>query len=180
MKSSIKFLPSLIDCVDFSPELVYEHLCNIDPSKACGPDLLPGFLLKNCAEFIAAPLAYLFNLSMRTGMLPEDWTTANVVPVFKRNKRNLVCNYRPISLTSLVVKTMERIILSSLTDTLTKNGLLNSNQYGFRKGHSTLHLFLEAVNDWAETLDCRGSCHCLLLDFAKAFDSVPHKHLAIT
>ena len=57
--------------------------------------------------------------------------------------------------------------------------MLNSNQYGFRKGHSTLHLLLEAVNDWAETLDCRGSCHCLLLDFAKAFDSVPHKHLLL-
>ena len=39
-----------------------------------------------------------------------------------------------------------------------KNGLLNSNQYGFRKGHSTSHLLIEAVNDWAETLDCRGSC----------------------
>ena len=107
LKSSVKFSPSLIDSVEFSPAIVYEHLCNIDASKACGPDLLPGFLLKHCAEFIAGPLAYLFSLSMRTGNLPQDWVTGNVVPVFKRNQRNLVSNYRPISLTSLVVKTME-------------------------------------------------------------------------
>ena len=69
--------------------------------------------------------------------------------------------------------------MSSLTDILTKSGLLNSNQYGFRKGHSTSHLLIEAVNDWAETLDCRDSCHCLLLDFAKAFYSVPHQHLLL-
>ena len=119
---------------------------------------------------------------MRTGTLPRDWTTANVVPVFKHDKRNLVSNYRPISLTSLVVKTMEQIILSSLTsltDILIAHGLLNFNQYGFCKGCSTLHLLLEAVNDWAEILDCRGSCHCLFLDFAKAFDSVPHNPLSL-
>ena len=179
LKSSIKFSQSLIDSVEFSPSVVHEYLCNVDVSKACGPDLLPGFLLKHCAEFIAPPLAYLFTFSMRTGTLPQDWVTANIVPVFKRNKRNLACNYRPISLTSLVVKTMERIILSHLTDVLIKNGLLNSHQYGFRKAHSTSHLLIEAVNDWAEILECRGSCHCLLLDFAKAFDSVPHQRLLL-
>lgn len=67
----------------------------------------------------------------------------------------------------------------NLNSILTKTGFLNSNQYGFCKGHSTSHLLLEAVNDWAETLNCHGSCHCLLLDFAKAFDSVPHQHLLL-
>ena len=113
VKSSIDFSPSIIDSVNFSPATVYDHLCNINASKACGPDFLPGFLLKHCAEFIATPLAYLFNLSVRTGKLPQDWVTGNVVTVFKRNKKNIVSNYRPISLTSLVIKTMEQIILSS-------------------------------------------------------------------
>ena len=57
--------------------------------------------------------------------------------------------------------------------------LLNSNQYEFRKGYSTVYLLLKAVNDWAEILDRRGSYQCLLLDFAKAFDSVPHNHLLL-
>jgi len=83
---------------------------------------------------------------MYTGSLPQDWVTANVVPVYKRNKKNLASNYRPISLTSLVVKTIEQIILCSLMRILTKNGMLNSQQYGFRKRHSTSHLLMEAVN----------------------------------
>ena len=77
-------------------------------------------------------------------LLPKDWIAANVIPVFKRNKRNLACNYQPISPTSLVVKTMERIILGSLTDVLTSNGLLNPHQYGFCRAHSTSHLLIEA------------------------------------
>ena len=58
---------------------------------------------------------------------------------------------------------MERIILSRMTDIFIAHGLLNSNQYGFRKGRSTLHLLLEAVNDWTEILDCRSSCHSLFV-----------------
>ena len=69
---------------------------------------------------------------------------------------------------------MERIILTNLTDVICKNNLLSSQQYGFRKSHSTSHLLLETINDWSEVLEHRTSCHCLFLDFSKAFDSVPH------
>ena len=51
---------------------------------------------------------------------------------------------------------------------LTKNGMLNSYQCGFRKGHSTSHVLIKAINDWAEALNCCSSCHCSLLDFAKS------------
>ena len=95
------------------------------------------------------------------------------MPVFKSGNKNIVNNYRPISLTSLIVKTMERIIHSKLTDVLTANGLLNSHQCGFHRSHS------QALNDWAEALEHRDSCHCLFLDFAKTFDSVPHQHLLL-
>ena len=116
---------------------------------------------------------------MRTGSLPRDWVTANVVPVFKRDKKNFVSNYRPISLTSLIVKTMEWIIFGKVSEVLHANKVLSSHQYGFRKSHSTSHLLLEAVNDWTQTLEQRGTCHCLFLDFAKAFDSVPHQRLLL-
>ena len=59
LKSSVKYSSSnsLIDSIEFSPAIVYKHLCNIDTPKACGLDLLPGFLLMHCAGFIASPLA---------------------------------------------------------------------------------------------------------------------------
>ena len=74
---------------------------------------------------------------------------------------------------------MERLIHSNLTSVLESPDLISVHQFGFRKHHSTTHLLLEAVHDWAKALECRDSCHCLCLDFAKAFDSVPHHRLLL-
>ena len=104
--------------INFLPQDVFTYLSLNDISKACGPDLITGFVLKSGAEFIASPLSYLFMTSMHTATLPKDWVTANVVPVFKRDDKSVVKNYRPISLTSLVVKTMERIIYSQVLSVL--------------------------------------------------------------
>ena len=59
LQQSTTISPSLVDCFEFTPADVYDYLSNIDGSKACGPDLLPGFLLKHCASSLASPLAYL-------------------------------------------------------------------------------------------------------------------------
>ena len=77
------FNDSIISVIELSASVVCEYLSSLDTTKACGPDLLPAFLLKHCAEAISAPLAYLFNKSMSTGTLPHDWVSANVVPVYK-------------------------------------------------------------------------------------------------
>ena len=82
--------------------------------KDCGPDLLTSRLLKLGADFIALSLARLFQKSLSSGKLPLDWTSANIVPIHKKGDEHLPSNYRPISLASLVVKIMERIIHSKL------------------------------------------------------------------
>ena len=158
---------------------MFVQLNSIDVSKACGPDLITGFLLKKDAEVLASPLSYLFTTSMCTAALPRDWVTANVVPVFKRDDKSVVKNYRPISPTSLVVKTMEKIIYSNLISALESHDKISSCQYGFRKNCSASHLLVQVVHDWAKALNYRGSSHCLFLDFAKAFDSVPHQRLLL-
>ena len=158
---------------------MYDTLLTLDVSKACGPDLIPAYLLKCCAEEISSPLSFLFQKSMSTGTLPRDWVCANIVPVFKRDDKHVPSNYRPISLTSIVIKTMERIIHSELTAVLESNNLISAQQFGFRNHHLTTHLLLEAVHDWAGALECHDCCHCLFLDFAKAFDSVPHHRLLL-
>ena len=118
LKKSLDFFPSLLSTVEFLPQEVFTYLSVIDISKACGPDLITGFVLKSGAEFIASPLSYLFTTSMSTAILPKDWVTANVVPVFKRDDKSIVKNYHPISLTSLVVRTTERIIYSQVFSVL--------------------------------------------------------------
>ena len=83
---------------------------NLNCNKACGPDLLSARLLKMSDEFIAPSLAQIFQLSLSSGKLPLDWVSANIVPIHKKGDKHLTTNYRPISLTSIVVKIMERII----------------------------------------------------------------------
>ena len=142
---------------------------NLHCDKACGPGLLPSRLLKLGAEFIAPSLAQLFQQSLSSGKLPLDWISANVVPVHKKGDERLPSNYHLISLTSIVVKIMERLIA-----TLEYHNILDDCQFGFRHKCSTVSLLLEAVNDWAVSLENRNSTHCVFLDLAKAFDSVSH------
>ena len=118
----------------------------IDTMKACGPDQIPGHLLKERAPWIAEPLSMLFNLSLRLGSLPQDWTSANVVPVFKRGDKHLMSNYRPISLTSLVVKIMERLVQDEVMKFLTDNNKLSDIQHGFRPRHSCQTQLLETFH----------------------------------
>jgi len=110
LENSSTYLCLIIKPVSFTPKEVYYELVNFDVSKACGLDHITPKLLKLSADFISGPLSQLFNQSMSSGTLPKDWTTANIVPIHKKGEHCLVKNYRPISLTSIVVKVMEKVI----------------------------------------------------------------------
>ena len=77
---------------------------------------LTPFLLKTAAEHIFVPLSmsHLFNQSLQMGTLPFNWVSANIVPIHKRNDKHIPGNYRPISLTSIVIKVFERILFRHL------------------------------------------------------------------
>ena len=90
--------------IQTSIEEVTKKLKAINPSKAYGPDQIPGRLLKECTSEIAPSLTRLINLSLGVGCVPNDWKCANIVPVFKKGNKEDVINYRPISLLSLVSK----------------------------------------------------------------------------
>ena len=85
---------------------VGELLLTLDVNKATGPDGLSARLLREAALVISDPLSKLFNMSLNRGKLPRDWKCANITPVYKNAGKEYVSNYRPISLTSLVVKTL--------------------------------------------------------------------------
>ena len=178
-EQSMLMSTSHIDEVVITEEDVYEFLCKIDTSKACGPDEIPGQLLKEGAPLIAEPLSILFNNSLQFGSLPRDWISANVTPVFKKGDKHLPKNYRPISLTSLVVKLMEKIIYRKRMDFLLENNKLNPYQHGFRQHHSCQTQLIETIHCWANALDRGLTSHIIFLDFAKAFDTVPHQRLIL-
>ena len=108
----------------------------MDPSKSSGPDNIPERLFKEGAPWIAEPLTKLFNLSMSSSELPSDWIRANITPVFKKGSKHLPNNYRPVSLTSIVVNTMERLVHRELSKYLSHYHKLCPTQHGFRSRHS--------------------------------------------
>ena len=108
------------------------HLKSLSVKKSPGPDRLTNELLSNCSEALAEPLAFIIHLTLSTGVLPQDWKLANVVPLPKSGCPSLVVNYRPISLTSSVCKLAEKVVSTRLKNFLDPYSVLSLHQYGFR------------------------------------------------
>ena len=166
-----------ISNIEFDIVDILQALKSLKVDSATGPDGIPSRLLKNVAQVIAVPLKRIFRFSFLTGTLPDSWLSANVTPVFKKGSPTLPDNYRPISLTSVVSKVMERVIRSKLTCYLFDNNLISQHQHGFLAKRSTLTQLLECTNEWSLAVACRKSVDVVYLDLAKAFDSVSHTKL---
>jgi hypothetical protein len=158
---------------------VFKLLSEIIPNKATGPDELPPRLLKECANEIAPIITLLFNQSLLSGVIPQDWKIANVCPIFKKGNKSTLENYRPVSLTSVLSKVLEHIIYSNISKHLEQFNILSPRQHGFRSGHSCESQLILALNDWAKVIDAKGQSDIAILDFSKAFDTVPHKRLML-
>ena len=116
-QEDISSLPSMedspfpqISSVNITVEGVASLLTNLKPHKAPGPDNIPASFLKETANEIA-PILHIYKSSLDQGLLPVDWKSANISPIFKKGNRAQVCNYRPVSLTSICSKILEHIII---------------------------------------------------------------------
>jgi len=137
----------VLDTVVFDERNIIAAVRKLKANLSAGPDGLPPLLYKRLQSSIAKPLALLFTQLFSTGVVPEAWKTAIIVPVFKKGSASNVANYRPISLTCLASKIMERVIDICIYDHLASNNLLSGNQQGFIKGRSTCTNLLESMND---------------------------------
>jgi len=115
---------------------------------SAGPDALPPLFFTYHKYCVAKPLALLFTQMLSVGFVPSDWLRAIIIPLFKKGSAVIATNYRPISLTCVASKIMERIIAKALLEHLVENDLLSSAQHGFLKGKSTCTNLLESYNDW--------------------------------
>jgi hypothetical protein len=163
--------------IEVSREEVMKKLKALKIDKSPGPDALHPRILKEAAEEIALPLAHIFNKSREESKLPQIWKDANVSPLFKKGKRSDPGNYRPVSLTCIICKVMESIIRDRLMKHMDENKLLSDHQHGFLSGRSSSTNLLKVLDSWTESLDGGTPLDAVYLDFAKAFDSVPHERL---
>jgi Reverse transcriptase (RNA-dependent DNA polymerase)/Endonuclease-reverse transcriptase/PHD-finger len=165
--------------VKFSTYEVFQCLTKLREDAATGPDEIPARILKYCAVSVAPSLSALYNHSIINGALPHDWRVANVIPIFKSGKKEDITNYRPISLTSIICKTMERIISTEIMKYIKAANILNTNQHGFVPGRSCSTLLTKVLDDWQYALEdpkCK-QVDAVLLDWSKAFDQISHKKL---
>jgi len=127
------------------------------------------------------PLKIIFDLSIKTRRLPHDCMAISCgipAPYTKKGvKSDPDANYRPISLTSIVCKIIERFIRDHIMDHFVKNNLFTKQQYGFIKDRSTVLQLLSVLDYWTEKLEKGGQVDVIYTDFEKAFDKVPHKRL---
>ena len=158
-------------------DMVRRELRKLRADKSPGVDELSPRLLLHVQEEICYPLWRLFLLTLREGGVPDDWKRANVVSIFKAGSRSKAENYRPVSLTSQICKMFEALVRDALVGYLEANGLIRASQHGFRKGRSCLTNLLRFLDEVTDGLDGGGSVDVIFLDFAKAFDKVPHERL---
>jgi hypothetical protein len=133
--------------------------------------------LQQLLEEVAPALKIIFSRSLEEGEVPMDWRTANVTPIFKKGVKADPGNYRPVSLTSVCCKVLESIIRDDLMEHLLRNNLMRESQHGFMARKSCTTNLLEFLETLTRTVDEGNAMDVIFLDFAKAFDKVPHRRL---
>lgn len=171
-------IPS-IHRIEVTQKGVLKQLQNLNPKKAAGPDLIPTRVLKECANEVTPYLCTIFQLSLDKGKVPSDWKHARITAIYKKGKRDLASNYRPVSLTSVTCKILEHIIFHSIINHYEKHNILVDHQHGFRKSRSCETQLINTIEAIATSLEKQKQVDLLVLDFSKAFDSVPHKRLLL-
>ena len=145
--------------------------------KSAGLDKISNKLLKAAGETIITSLQHIFNLSIDTGIFPDEMKHTKVTPIYKSGDKKDCGNYRPISVTSAVAKILEKLVCKQLKYFLEYNEIISINQSGFRSHHSTETALLHLTNQCLVNMDKGHINGVLFLDLKKAFDTVDHEIL---
>lgn len=166
-----------INDIHVTVDMVKKAIQGLNPTKAFGPDEISPRMLKELVDYLSDPLAIIMNKTLSDSCLPADWKMAHVTPIFKKGVKNLPENYRPVSLTSICCKLTESIIKDQMMSYLLQENLLSNKQYGFIGKRSTTTQLLTYIDKCCEVIANGSVVDCIYFDFAKAFDTVPHRRL---
>ena len=158
--------------IDFNEEDIMQAMSEFSCNSAAGPDGFPAKLLHECRSSLSRPLFLIWRKSMTQGTVPSSCKFANVIPIHKGKSRAVAKNYRPVALTSLLIKTFEKVVRKKLVSYMDENNLFNDNQHGFRGARSCLSQLLTHFDHITRLLEKGKTVDVIYLDFAKAFDKV--------
>lgn len=154
---------------------IVDKINKLDVNKGPGPDDIPPVFIKSCGSALGFPLQLIFNKSLENGVFPNKWKLAKVVPIFKSGKKNILNNYRPVSILSIFGKLFESIITDQIFSFAKQK--ISTNQHGFFRGRSTLSNLSVFSNYVCENVDNGFQVDAVYTDIAKAFDRVHHATL---
>jgi hypothetical protein len=148
------------------------------PDKcSSGCDGIPNIFYKKCASELSFPLLVVFTQTLATGSFPEEWRVSRVSPIFKKGSKLKVENYRPVSLTVVACRILERLIRNHILKFVLSNQVVSSAQHGFLPKRSTTTNLLKFLDLVTRKMDAGVSVNAIYLDIAKAFDTIPHDKL---
>ena len=158
-------------------EEVAKIITNLENKKSTGHDDITVKFIKISSIYISELLARVINISIKTGIYPDQLKIAKVIPIYKKGNHSDPSNYRPISILSNINKIFEKILHKRLYSYLNKFNILYKFQYGFRKGHSTTQALIELTDNIKRGLDDKKYTCGIFIDLCKAFDTVDHNIL---
>ena len=167
----------LFQIPEIKPYEVFKSIQNLDEKKAKGLDDIGISFLKEGMCVITEPLTHIINQSINTGIFPDKWKEARVLPLHKSGLTDDPYNYRPISILSVLSKIIERHVHDQIYKHLSEHNLLYEYQSGFRPQHSCEAALLQMIDTWLKAIDDNQLVGTIFLDLQKAFDVVDHSIL---
>ena len=138
---------------------------------------IPVKVVKMGESFFAEHLSNVFNCCFEQGIFPEYLKVAFISPIYKKESKLYVGNYRPVSILPVLSKIFEKLIAKRTLKFLTDNKIICENQFGFQSGKSTELAVLDLHRNLIDSIENKEIACCVFLDLAKAFDTVDHKIL---
>ena len=125
-----------INNIEFTKDDIISAISEIKENSACGEQDIPAIVLRKCKDILSYPILCMWKESFESGIIPEKYKYQCITPIHKKDSKAIPANYRPISLTSHIIKIFERVIRDKIVKYLEGNNLLFCNQHGFRPQRS--------------------------------------------
>ena len=156
---------------------IFDIITSFSSSTCEDPVSISPKVFKKCAAPLSVILVNMINQCFLTGYFPKCLKLAKVIPIFKEGNKQVLENWRPISITPCVAKVVERIVKKRLVSFLNRHGILSKYQFGYRAQHSTTHAILNICDNIINNFDKQKHTVSIFLDLSKGFDCVNHQIL---